>query len=278
MCAVPRRIAPTHDRTADDPSTRAAGHHRVHPLPQPARRRPLPGLDAPLHPRPRPCAGRRRRAARHADAGRVAAAGRRRRGRPAARRRRHLARRGRAAGDDRIHAGAGEPRQGLRRRKRCGRSSTGCSRRARCIAWRRRSIPPTWHRRACSSATASATSAPPGRRRSCATCGPTTPDSKSSPTSGGRGSADRGGHAGSSSSRSRLRRCVASASSTAPSRSVGSSSSVYQSYGDALVPPIARRRSRHTVVPRDLRRRRAGRIHDGRRAASRHSRIRTCGG
>ena len=43
-------------------------------------------------------------------------------------------------------------------------------------------------------------------------------------------------------------------------------SSVYQSYGDALVPPTARRRSRHDRGSARSRRRRAGRIHDGCRA------------
>ena len=49
-------LASPHDRTADDPAAGAQRHHRVHPIPQHPRSRPLPGLGAPLHTRPGACA------------------------------------------------------------------------------------------------------------------------------------------------------------------------------------------------------------------------------
>ena len=90
------------------------------------------------------------------------------------------------ARDDRVHARPEAPGQGVRHRG--GRSAPRLARRTPCPPRRSDARPRrTWRRRACSSGAGSGTPAPPGRRRSCAAPGRTTPGSRSSPRSGRRG-------------------------------------------------------------------------------------------
>ena len=262
-------IAATHDRTADDPSARAQGHHRVHALPQPARRRPLPGLDAPLHTRPGARAGRRRRSS-------------------------SVCRR-QASGcswrstddDDRLlgdvavwlddaallamigYTLAPESQgQGLRGRSGARRSSTGCSP-ARKV-----------HRVAATIDPANVASARVLERNGFRYIG----TARSAALVRGVWSDDARFEILADEWRAwkrrpgRPRRVELVEITPQTVRRVGELdrafsqrrfvSSVYQSYGDALVPPIHDGYSRRTVVPRDRGRRRAGRIHDGRRAAA----------
>ena len=118
---------------------------------------------------------------------------------------------------------------------------------------------------ACSSATGSATSGPPARRRWCAASGPTTPASRSSPTTGGRGAA-----AGPATrvelveiTPETVRRVGELDRAFSQRRFV---SSVYESYGDALVAPDHDGESGRPWFRAIDGRRRAGRLHDGRRA------------